>query len=137
MNKYAQMDELPFLEVGELKLYPFAGDKLMTVRAELPKGSIAAKHSHPHEQMSFVAKGHVKVRMKGNKLFEINILDVIHRLKDCQAMFNMQQATHREVVILHHGTTLQDVIMICRTRIAHFHRRFLHRQGKKKFRIFS
>ncbi|MDF0718168.1 cupin domain-containing protein [Muricauda sp. 334s03] len=67
MNNYAQMDELPFLEAGELKLYPFAGDKLMTVRAELPKGSIAAKHSHPHEQMSFVAKGHIKVRMKGKE----------------------------------------------------------------------
>ena len=67
MNNYAQMDELPFLEAGEIKLYPFAGDGLMIVQAKLPKGSVAAKHSHPHEQMSFVAEGHVKVRMKGKE----------------------------------------------------------------------
>ncbi|WP_454244365.1 cupin domain-containing protein [Psychroflexus sp. MBR-150] len=37
------------------------------MKAELPKGSIAAKHSHPHEQMTYVVKGRVKVRMKGEE----------------------------------------------------------------------
>lgn len=66
-SKYVQMNELPHLQVEKLKLFPFAGDKLMTVQAELPKGSIAAKHSHPHEQMTYVAKGRVKVKMKGEE----------------------------------------------------------------------
>ena len=28
---------------------------------------MGTQHSHPHEQMSFVAKGHIKVRMKGKE----------------------------------------------------------------------
>lgn len=76
-SKYAQMNELPHFQVGNLKLFPFAGDKLMTVQAELPKGSIAAKHSHPHEQMSYVVKGGVKIRMKGEE-FTLSQGGIVH-----------------------------------------------------------
>jgi len=74
---YANTQELPFIEVGALKLHPFAGDKLMVVRALLPKGSIAPKHAHPHEQMSLVANGKVKVRMEG-KEFELSDGGIVH-----------------------------------------------------------
>lgn len=77
MKRYAQMNELPHFALGELKLHPFTGDKLMSVQAELPGGSIAAKHSHPHEQMSYVVKGRVLVRMKGEE-FALSAGGIVH-----------------------------------------------------------
>ncbi|MBR07915.1 MAG: cupin [Rickettsiales bacterium] len=65
---YSNTKNLPFLEQGVIKLHPFAGEKLMFLRAVLPKGSIAAKHSHPHEQMTYVASGKVVVRMGGDEV---------------------------------------------------------------------
>jgi len=74
---YANTTELPFIEAGLLKLHPFTGDKLMVVRAILPKGSIAPKHSHPHEQMSLVGSGKVKVRLEGKEI-ELGAGGIVH-----------------------------------------------------------
>lgn len=64
---YTNTKNLPFLEQGVIKLSPFAGEKLMFLRAVLPKGSIASKHTHPHEQMTYVASGKVVVRMEDDE----------------------------------------------------------------------
>jgi quercetin dioxygenase-like cupin family protein len=74
---YANTQELPFIEAGTLKLHPFSGNQLMVVRALLPKGSIAPKHAHPHEQMSLIAKGKVKVRMEGKEI-ELSDGGIVH-----------------------------------------------------------
>lgn len=49
--------ELSSFEMGKLKLRPFAGDQLMILRVEGPKGGEAPPHSHPHEQISLVLSG--------------------------------------------------------------------------------
>jgi len=65
---YTDTKDLPCLEQGAIKLHPFAGEKLMLLKAFLPKGSIAAKHAHPQEQITYVASGKVVVRMLGEEV---------------------------------------------------------------------
>jgi quercetin dioxygenase-like cupin family protein len=52
--KKAALDSLKSFAMGQINMRPFAGDRLMIVRAELPNGSVAPRHSHPHEQMTIV-----------------------------------------------------------------------------------
>lgn len=65
---FTNTKDLPFLEQGLIKLHPFAGEKLMLLKAFLPKGSVAAKHAHPQEQITYVASGKVVVRMLGEEV---------------------------------------------------------------------
>lgn len=60
-------DTLQGFPMSGLTLRPFAGEKLMLVRVEGGKGSLAPRHSHPHEQISLVVTGKVRFRMMGEE----------------------------------------------------------------------
>jgi quercetin dioxygenase-like cupin family protein len=63
--------------LGGLTLRPFEGDKLMVVRIEAHKGSVAPFHSHPHEQMSLVISGRVSFSLLGEQR-TLGPGDVVH-----------------------------------------------------------
>ncbi|MBH40099.1 MAG: cupin [Chloroflexi bacterium] len=41
------------------------GDRMSAIQTILPKGTTAALHSHPHEQLSFCLQGRIEVSMHG------------------------------------------------------------------------
>lgn len=63
--------------MGQLTLRPFAGDKLMVVRVEAPKGGIAPGHAHPHEQLTLILSGRVRFRI-GNEEKVLGPGEAIH-----------------------------------------------------------
>ncbi len=75
--KSAQTSEIKGFAIADLTLRPFAGDELMAVRIEAPKGAIAPAHSHPHEQMTLVVKGRLRFRV-GAEWRELGPLDIVH-----------------------------------------------------------
>ena len=44
-----------------------SGGGLMTVQFDFAKGSVGYLHTHPHEQVGYVAKGRFEVTMAGEK----------------------------------------------------------------------
>jgi quercetin dioxygenase-like cupin family protein len=42
-----------------------SGDKSMLVRVEFEPGAVAAVHSHPHEQLTYVASGSIHLSVAG------------------------------------------------------------------------
>jgi quercetin dioxygenase-like cupin family protein len=64
-------------EVGGLSLRPFAGDGLMVVRVEGPAGSEAPDHTHPHEQMTLVEAGRVRLRLDDD-MVELGAGECLH-----------------------------------------------------------
>ncbi len=42
-----------------------SGGKIMTVEVTFNKGAIGALHSHPHEQVSYIAKGSFEYEIEG------------------------------------------------------------------------
>ncbi len=64
-------------EVGGLSLRPFAGDGIMVVRVEGPAGSVAPEHTHPHEQMTLVEAGRVRLRL-GDVTLELGAGECLH-----------------------------------------------------------
>lgn len=44
-----------------------ADGSLMLVEVSFQQGSVGAVHRHPHEQVSYVAKGRVEVELEGRK----------------------------------------------------------------------
>ena len=49
-------------------------DKLFLAEHRMEKGWVGARHSHPHEQIVYVATGHLKVTI-GNETFEVKAGD--------------------------------------------------------------
>jgi quercetin dioxygenase-like cupin family protein len=45
-------------------------DKLMLVRHLMDKGWVGARHSHPHEQLVYVVRGHLEFRSGTETTFE-------------------------------------------------------------------
>ncbi|MGE5620206.1 MAG: cupin domain-containing protein [Sphingomonadaceae bacterium] len=45
-----------------------AGERVMAVRFELAKGSVLPAHSHPHEQIGFVASGQLRFDIAGEAM---------------------------------------------------------------------
>jgi quercetin dioxygenase-like cupin family protein len=66
MMNIVQTETLKSFSMGDLVLRPFAGENLMVVRVEAPKGSLAPRHAHPHEQMSLILSGRVRFKI-GNE----------------------------------------------------------------------
>lgn len=61
-----QTERLKSFSMGDMILRPFAGEKLMVVRVEAPKGALAPSHAHPHEQMSLILSGRIRFKI-GNE----------------------------------------------------------------------
>ena len=53
--------------------------KMMCVEVGFEKGSVGALHSHPHEQISYVAEGQFEYEIEGEK-FILNKGDTYHTL---------------------------------------------------------
>lgn len=66
MSKITQSEKLVGFKMGSMTLRPFAGENLMIVRVEAPKGAIAPAHAHHHEQMSLILSGTVRFKI-GNE----------------------------------------------------------------------
>jgi len=62
--KVSQTATLKGLSLGDITQRPFAGDQLMVVRGDAPKGAIVEKHSHPHEQMLYVISGSLRFQLE-------------------------------------------------------------------------
>ena len=75
--KKAVLENLKSFSIGPITMRPFAGDKLMIVRAELPAGSVAPRHSHPHEQMTIVFSGRVEMSL-GDETAILGPGEVVH-----------------------------------------------------------
>lgn len=63
--------------MGELTLRPFAGQNLMVVRVEGKAGTVAPSHSHPHEQMTLVERGAVRLKVDGQPV-EAGTGELVH-----------------------------------------------------------
>jgi quercetin dioxygenase-like cupin family protein len=61
--RVAKTEELEGFAMGPMTLRPFAGEGLMVVRVEAPKGAQAPAHSHPQEQMTLVVSGWLRFRV--------------------------------------------------------------------------
>jgi quercetin dioxygenase-like cupin family protein len=75
--KLAKTGDLKGFIMGSMTLRPFAGEKLMAVRVEAPKRSLAPAHSHPHEQMTLVIQGRLRFRV-GDEWREVGPLEILH-----------------------------------------------------------
>jgi quercetin dioxygenase-like cupin family protein len=76
-TKYAQSASLKGLEVPGAVLRPFAGEQLMLMRAEGRAGSSLAAHAHPHEQITLVVSGRLRMRV-GEEWLELGAGDLVH-----------------------------------------------------------
>lgn len=63
-------DDLPVEKLSEKisRRYVY-GEKAMFVRFDLKKGAIIPEHHHPNEQITYILKGAVKIRMGGKDYF--------------------------------------------------------------------
>ncbi|MBE3563742.1 MAG: cupin domain-containing protein [Hydrogenibacillus schlegelii] len=77
MVKVVQTETLPGFSAGKLMLKPFSGERLMIVRVEGPKGALAPRHAHPHEQMTLILSGRVRFRI-GEDQRELGPGEAIH-----------------------------------------------------------
>lgn len=75
--RVAKTEELKCFAMGPMTLRPFAGEGLMAVRVEAPKGSRAPAHSHSHEQMTLVVSGRLRFRV-GEEWREVGPMEVVH-----------------------------------------------------------
>ncbi|GIV90689.1 MAG: cupin [Chloroflexus sp.] len=75
--KTAHTADVKSFAIGAMTLRPFAGQELMAVRVEAPKGAVAPAHSHPHEQMTLVLSGRVRFRV-GDEWQELGPMDIVH-----------------------------------------------------------
>jgi quercetin dioxygenase-like cupin family protein len=71
--RVAKTEELEGFAMGPMTLRPFAGEGLMAVRVEAPKGA----HSHPHEQVTLVVSGRLRFRV-GAEWREVGPMEVVH-----------------------------------------------------------
>ncbi len=60
-DQHAAIQMLP----GVTRRLISAGGRSMAVRVVLAKGSIVPLHSHPHEQIGFVAQGRMRITVAG------------------------------------------------------------------------
>lgn len=75
--RYAQTASLPGLELPGVVLRPFAGEHLMLMRAEGKAGTPLAAHAHPHEQITLVVSGRLRLRI-GEEWLELGPGDIAH-----------------------------------------------------------
>lgn len=75
--RVAKTEALKGFAMGPITLRPFAGEGLMAVRVEAPKGSRAPAHSHSHEQMTLVVSGRLRFRV-GEEWREVGPMEVVH-----------------------------------------------------------
>jgi len=75
--KTSRMEQLPAFFLGDLSLQPFSGENLMVARVVAPAGSVAPRHSHPHEQMCLVLSGRIRCSI-GPEQQEIEPGAIIH-----------------------------------------------------------
>ncbi|MFJ9500401.1 cupin domain-containing protein [Brevibacillus centrosporus] len=75
--KAVQTAALKGFSMGEITLRPFAGDNMMVVRVEAPKGAVAPGHAHPHEQISMIISGSVRFRI-GNEERVLGPGELVH-----------------------------------------------------------
>lgn len=52
-------------EAGLLRQVLAYTEKLMLVRHEMEKGWVGTRHSHPHEQLVYVVRGHIRFTANG------------------------------------------------------------------------
>ncbi|MFN3929076.1 MAG: cupin domain-containing protein [Thermoflexus sp.] len=65
--RWAQTETLPGFPAGALTLRPFTGERVMVVRVEAPAGAVVPPHAHPHEQITLVFRGRLRLRMAGEE----------------------------------------------------------------------
>lgn len=75
--KRAQTEHLPGFPAGALTLRPFTGDRVMVVRVEAPAGAIVPAHTHPHEQITLVIRGRLRLQMDGEEQ-ELGPGEIVH-----------------------------------------------------------
>ena len=61
-------------EPGLMRQVLAYSEKLMLVRHLMDKGWVGARHSHPHEQLVYVIRGHLRFT-GGNQTFEVRTGD--------------------------------------------------------------
>lgn len=66
--KYEQGNAVSVGEGAERKILVHDG-KMMVVEFSFKKGAVGALHSHPHEQIGYIAKGSFELEYKGKKEF--------------------------------------------------------------------
>ncbi|MGQ9877137.1 MAG: cupin domain-containing protein [Chloroflexus sp.] len=72
-----QSADIKSFAIGLMNLRPFAGQQLMAVRVDAPKGAVAPAHSHPHEQMTLVISGRLQFRV-GDEWRELGPLEIVY-----------------------------------------------------------
>ncbi|MDW8424334.1 MAG: cupin domain-containing protein [Meiothermus sp.] len=75
--KFAHSALLPSIETPAALLRPFAGEKLMLLRAEGKAGVALPAHAHPHEQITLVFSGRMRLRV-GEEWLELGPGDIAH-----------------------------------------------------------
>lgn len=68
MTLHADATALNGLQAGDFLLQPVAGDDLMVVRVTGPRGALAPRHSHPHEQMCVIVSGRVRFEIDDQQI---------------------------------------------------------------------
>lgn len=77
MTHHSEGPDLPGIQGGDFLLQPVAGDELMVVRVTGPRGALAPRHSHPHEQMCVIVSGRVRFEI-GEQAIETKAGSVVH-----------------------------------------------------------
>ncbi|RIH88395.1 Cupin domain protein [Meiothermus luteus] len=77
MARFAHTPKLPAIQTPAAILRPFAGEKLMLLRAEAKAGAVLPAHAHPHEQITLVFSGRMRLRV-GETWLELGPGDVAH-----------------------------------------------------------
>ncbi|RDI94978.1 cupin domain-containing protein [Meiothermus sp. QL-1] len=75
--RFAHSAALPGFETPAAFLRPFAGEALMLVRAEAKAGSALPAHAHPHEQITLVFSGRMRLRL-GTEWLELGPGDIAY-----------------------------------------------------------
>ncbi|MBO9361473.1 MAG: cupin domain-containing protein [Thermoflexus sp.] len=73
----AHTDTLPGFRAGDLTLRPFTGERAMVVRVEAPASAVVPPHAHPHEQITLVIQGRLRLRMAGEEA-ELGPGEIVH-----------------------------------------------------------
>jgi quercetin dioxygenase-like cupin family protein len=73
----ARTDALPGFRAGDLTLRPFTGERTMVVRVEAPAGAVVPAHAHPHEQITLVLQGRLRLRMAEEET-ELGPGEIVH-----------------------------------------------------------
>jgi quercetin dioxygenase-like cupin family protein len=77
-NHRFDLADLPAVNMPAASIRPFSTENFTVVFAQSSAGTALPEHSHPHEQLTVVESGRMRVTVDGGEPFEVGPRQIVH-----------------------------------------------------------